>query len=263
MVEVQLSNSASSMMPHSIDFHAAAVPMGGAIASETPPTRTSTFQFRALRSGIYLYHCGSQPVDIHLAKGMYGLVLVEPKEGLPKVDREFYIMQSEFYTKGEFGDPGLQPFSMQKAIDERPEYVLFNGKVGATMDGNALKAKTGETIRLFVGNAGPNLCSSFPVSYTHLDVYKRQADERNFNVCADMFELLGVKQVRLMTNNPQKVETMKKAGINIVERVPLNVGENRYNTKYLDTKAKKMGHYIVHNNEEHLMTCPHCQEEVI
>ena len=161
MVEVQLSNSASSMMPHSIDFHAAAVPMGGAIASETPPTRTSTFQFRALRSGIYLYHCGSQPVDIHLAKGMYGLVLVEPKEGLPKVDREFYIMQSEFYTKGEFGDPGLQPFSMQKAIDERPEYVLFNGKVGATMDGNALKVKTGETIRLFVGNAGPNLCSSF------------------------------------------------------------------------------------------------------
>ncbi|MBS4992821.1 MAG: GTP cyclohydrolase II, partial [Haemophilus parainfluenzae] len=90
-----------------------------------------------------------------------------------------------------------------------------------------------------------------------------KADERNFNVCADMFELLGVKQVRLMTNNPQKVETMKKAGINIVERVPLNVGENRYNTKYLDTKAKKMGHYIVHNNEEHLMTCPHCQEEVI
>ena len=161
MVEVQLSNSASSMMPHSIDFHAAAVPMGGAIASETPPTRTSTFQFRALRSGIYLYHCGSQPVDIHLAKGMYGLVLVEPKEGLPKVDREFYIMQSEFYTKGEFGDPGLQPFSMKKAIDERPEYVLFNGKVGATMDENALKARTGETIRLFVGNAGPNLCSSF------------------------------------------------------------------------------------------------------
>ena len=89
---------------------------GGAIASETPPTRTSTFQFRALRSGIYLYHCGSQPVDIHLAKGMYGLVLVEPKEGLPKVDREFYIMQSEFYTKGEFGDPGLQPFSMQKPL---------------------------------------------------------------------------------------------------------------------------------------------------
>lgn len=90
-----------------------------------------------------------------------------------------------------------------------------------------------------------------------------KADERNFAVCADMFELLGVKKVRLMTNNPQKVDTMKQAGINVVERVPLNVGENRYNTKYLDTKAKKMGHYIVHNKQEYLMECPHCQEEVI
>ena len=81
------------------------------------------------------------------------------------MDREFYIMQSEFYTKGEFGDPGLQPFSMQKAIDERPEYVLFNGKVGATMDGNALKAKTGETIRLFVGNAGPKFMFFFPLDW--------------------------------------------------------------------------------------------------
>ena len=90
-----------------------------------------------------------------------------------------------------------------------------------------------------------------------------KADERNFSVCADMFELLGVQEVRLMTNNPQKVETMKQAGINVVERVPLNVGENRYNTKYLDTKAQKMGHYSIHNNQEHLMDCPFCEEEVI
>ena len=88
------------------------------------------------------------------------------------------------------------------------------------------------------------------------------ADERNFAVCADMFELLGVKKVRLLTNNPNKINTMKKAGINFVERVPLNVGENRYNTEYLDTKAKKMGHYIVHNNEKHFLDCPHCQEEI-
>ena len=88
------------------------------------------------------------------------------------------------------------------------------------------------------------------------------ADERNFAVCADMFELLGVKKVRLLTNNPNKIDTMKKAGINVVERVPLNVGENRYNTEYLDTKAKKMGHYIVHNNEKHFLDCAHCQEEI-
>ena len=89
-----------------------------------------------------------------------------------------------------------------------------------------------------------------------------KADERNFSVCADIFELLGVKAVRLLTNNPNKIDTMKQDGINVVERVPLNVGENRYNTEYLDTKAKKMGHYIVHNNEKHFLDCPHCQAEI-
>ena len=88
------------------------------------------------------------------------------------------------------------------------------------------------------------------------------ADERNFSVCADMFELLGIKKVRLLTNNPNKIETMKKAGINVTERVPLNVGENRYNTEYLNTKAKKMGHYIIHNDEKYLLDCPHCQAEI-
>ncbi|TCP95113.1 GTP cyclohydrolase II [Cricetibacter osteomyelitidis] len=88
------------------------------------------------------------------------------------------------------------------------------------------------------------------------------ADERNFAVCADIFELLGVKEVCLMTNNPAKIDTMKQAGINVVKRVPLNVGENRYNTDYLDTKAKKMGHFIIHNAEQYLLSCPYCQEEV-
>lgn len=88
------------------------------------------------------------------------------------------------------------------------------------------------------------------------------ADERNFAVCADIFELLGVKAVRLLTNNPEKIETMRKTGINVVERVPLNVGENRYNTEYLSTKAAKMGHYIIHNEEKHLLNCPHCQSEI-
>lgn len=88
------------------------------------------------------------------------------------------------------------------------------------------------------------------------------ADERDFTVCADMFNLLGVKQVRLLTNNPQKIDTMKSAGINVIERVPLNVGKNRYNSKYLDTKAKKMGHFILHQGEEHILTCPYCQEEI-
>ena len=100
---------------------------------------------------------------MHIANGMYGLILVEPKEGLPPVDKEFYIMQGEFYTAGKFGESGLQPFDMDKAVDERPTYVVFNGAVGSLTDSNALTAKVGEKIRFFVGNGGPNLISSFHV----------------------------------------------------------------------------------------------------
>jgi len=100
---------------------------------------------------------------MHIANGMYGLMLVEPREGLPPVDREYYVMQSEFYTKGRHGAEGLQPFDMDKAIEERPTYVVFNGAVNALVGDKALKAHVGETVRLFVGNGGPNLVSSFHV----------------------------------------------------------------------------------------------------
>jgi nitrite reductase (NO-forming) len=92
---------------------------------------------------------------------MYGLILIEPKEGWPAVDREFYVMQGDFYTKGRHGEAGDQPFDFQKLYDEKPEYVVFNGSVGALTGERALQAKVGETIRLFVGNGGPNLISSF------------------------------------------------------------------------------------------------------
>jgi nitrite reductase (NO-forming) len=94
---------------------------------------------------------------------MYGMILVEPEQGLPRVDREYYVMQGEFYTRGRTMAEGLQPFDPEKARDERPEYVLFNGRMGALLDGGALTARTGETVRLFVGNGGPNLISSFHV----------------------------------------------------------------------------------------------------
>jgi nitrite reductase (NO-forming) len=94
---------------------------------------------------------------------MYGLILVGPKGGLPKVDHEYYVMQGEFYTKGNYGATGLQPFSMTKAIQEKPEYIVFNGSVGALTDDKALQAKAGETIRLYIGNGGPNLVSSFHI----------------------------------------------------------------------------------------------------
>lgn len=162
-VEFHLHNHPSSKMPHNIDLHAVTGPGGGAASSFTSPGHSSVFSFRALNPGLYVYHCATAPVGMHIANGMYGLILVEPKEGLPKVDREFYVVQSEFYTKGKYGQAGLQPFSMAKAIEEKPDYVVFNGSVGALLGDNALKAKVGETVRLFVGNGGPSLVSSFHV----------------------------------------------------------------------------------------------------
>ena len=162
-VEFHLHNHPSSKLPHNIDLHAVTGQGGGAEGSFTAPGHSSTFNFKALNPGLYVYHCATAPVGMHIANGMYGLILVEPKEGLPKVDREFYVMQSEFYTKGKYGAPGLQPFSMTKAVDEHADYVVFNGNVGALVGDKAIKAKVGETVRIFVGNGGPNLTSSFHV----------------------------------------------------------------------------------------------------
>src|SRR5690348_5788386 len=100
-------------MPHSIDLHAVTGPGGGAASSFTAPGHSSQFSFKAINPGLYVYHCATAPVGMHIANGMYGLILVEPSGGLPAVDKEFYVMQSEFYTKGRFGDVGLQPFDME------------------------------------------------------------------------------------------------------------------------------------------------------
>ncbi|OFZ28972.1 MAG: nitrite reductase, copper-containing [Bdellovibrionales bacterium RIFCSPHIGHO2_01_FULL_40_29] len=163
MVEFHLMNHPSSKMPHNIDLHAVTGPGGGAASSFTAPGHSSVFSFKALNPGLYVYHCATAPVGMHIANGMYGLILVEPKGGLPKVDREFYVMQGDFYTKGKNGKQGYQPFDMEKAIDERPTYVVFNGSVNSMTGDGALKAKVGENIRIFFGNGGPNLVSSFHV----------------------------------------------------------------------------------------------------
>ena len=161
LVELHLKNDASSMMPHNIDLHAVTGPGGGAKATLTIPGHESVLTFTALNPGLFVYHCATSPVPMHMANGMYGMILVEPKNGLPKVDKEFYVMQSEFYTTGKYGAPGLQTLDMDKGIEEKPTYVVFNGSVGALTGSNALKANVGERVRLFVGNAGPNLTSSF------------------------------------------------------------------------------------------------------
>lgn len=163
VVEMHIKNLANSSMTHSIDSHAVLGTGGGSIYSQTPPGKESIFQFTAMRAGLFMYHCATADIPTHIANGMYGLMLVEPKGGLPKVGREFYVMQGEFYTAGPFGEKGHQDFSYLKANSETPEYVAFNGRVGALTGNGTMKAKVGETIRIFFGDAGPNLVSSFHV----------------------------------------------------------------------------------------------------
>src|SRR5688572_9073411 len=163
LVEFHLGNHPTSKMPHNIDLHAVTGPGGGATSSFTAPGHSSQFSFKALNPGLYVYHCATAPVGMHVANGMYGLILVEPKAGLPPVDREYYVMQGEFYTMGKFGDEGLQPFDQNKAVDERPTYVVFNGAVSSLVGDKAITANVGEKVRIFVGNGGPNLISSFHV----------------------------------------------------------------------------------------------------
>lgn len=165
-----LKNNPNNKNIHSIDIHAVNGPGGGAKATQTPPGGKTAFQWKALNPGIYVYHCATSHIPTHIANGMYGLLLVEPEEGLPKVDREYYVVQGDFYTVGKTGEKGLQAFSVDKARAEQPTYVKFNAM---STPGN-LKANVGETIRLYVGNGGPNMTSAFHVIGEIFDVVYQQ-----------------------------------------------------------------------------------------
>jgi nitrite reductase (NO-forming) len=168
-VVLSLKNAPNSVMMHNIDLHAVNGPGGGAMLTEVTPGETKAFTFKALQAGLYVYHCATPMVANHISNGMYGMILVEPVGGLPKVDREFYVMQGELYTNAPFGHSGLQEFSVDKMMDERPEYFVFNGSVGALTKEHPLHAKTGETVRIYFGVGGPNFTSSFHVIGTIFD----------------------------------------------------------------------------------------------
>ncbi|WP_235893579.1 copper-containing nitrite reductase [Cognatilysobacter lacus] len=162
-VNVNLSNAPDSVNIHSIDFHAVTGPGGGAAVTQVAPGQTKSFTFKALNPGLYVYHCATPMVAHHISNGMYGMILVEPAGGLPKVDREFYVMQGELYTAQKHGSKGLQEFSLDKLLDEKPEHLTFNGSMDALTKTFRMEAKTGETVRIFFGVGGPNLTSSFHV----------------------------------------------------------------------------------------------------
>jgi nitrite reductase (NO-forming) len=197
-VEFHLSNHASSQFPHNIDIHAVNGPGGGAALSLVAPGEEKIFRFKTLHPGLFIYHCASPipGIPAHIANGMYGLILVEPKHGFPRVDHEFYVFQSEFYTQNpdpsfvfNVSDAGSETspekeeaasfdesvdaawadkkvtleLSLEKGQREQPDYVVFNGRQGALLGQNALQVKVGEKVRIFFGNIGPNGISSFHI----------------------------------------------------------------------------------------------------
>jgi nitrite reductase (NO-forming) len=202
-VDFRLINDASSTMPHNIDLHAVTGPGGGAELSFAAPGHSAAFTFRALNPGLYVYHCATAPVPLHVANGMYGMILVEPPEGLPPVDREYYVMQGDFYTKGKYGEKGLQAFDMQKGIEQRPTYVLFNGAQGSLLGDRALDARVGESVRLFFGVGGPNLTSSFHVIGEIFDrVYSEGGSRYQENVQTTMVPAGGSAIVEFRVDVP-------------------------------------------------------------
>ncbi|HEY1296166.1 MAG TPA: copper-containing nitrite reductase [Chloroflexota bacterium] len=160
-VELTLTNPPGVQLPHSINVHAAIGPGGGAV--QIPPGEQNTFRFKAEHPGVWVYHCMTPTVGMHVANGMFGLVVVEPPEGLPPVDREFYVMQSEAYLQGDPKAAGMHDFAFDKLLREQPDYVMYNGSVGSLTDAGAMVASVGDRVRFFFGVSGPNLDSAFHI----------------------------------------------------------------------------------------------------
>jgi nitrite reductase (NO-forming) len=148
-VHFTLTNSGT--MPHSIDFHAAQIAWSR-VYQEVAPGASASFDWTAKYPGVFMYHCGAAPVLMHMADGMYGMVIVDPKGGRPPA-REYVIVQSEFYgAGGEYA----------KMLNDPPDFVVFNGQ-SFRYKTTPLLAKAGELVRLFIVNAGPNSSSAFHV----------------------------------------------------------------------------------------------------
>lgn len=202
-ITLTLKNSPESQNVHSIDLHAVNGPGGGSTLTQVFPGEEASFTFNALNPGIYIYHCATPSVADHITNGMYGLILVEPEGGLDPVDREFYVMQGEFYPILARGEEGTTQLSGEKMDDEDPEYIVFNGKVGGLSNENALTAKVGETIRLYVGNGGVSKSSNFHVIGEIFDtVYPEGGTPTTHNVQTTNIPAGGATIVEFTVNEP-------------------------------------------------------------
>lgn len=202
-VELTLVNSTDSPVSHSIDSHGVIGPGGGGKVTQTPPGGVSVLRFKAMNPGVFIYHCATPMIPFHLSHGLYGLMVVEPRGGWPKVDKEFYVMQGDFYLSGDPAQPGLHQAVVDRMAKETPDYVVFNGSVGSLSKERALKAKVGERVRIFFGNAGPNAVSSFHVIGEIFEkVYPEGASEPMTNVQSTLVPAGGATVVEFTLRVP-------------------------------------------------------------
>jgi nitrite reductase (NO-forming) len=174
VVNISLTNLATNQRPHNIDFHAVTGQGGGAADLTANPGETKTIQVRLLYPGAFMYHCAYGDVPVHIARGMYGMFIVDPEIPLPAVDHEWAIMQSEWYV----GDPdasGEVPFDSEALRNEEPRYVTFNGRPDALVGDNTLEMAVGERARIYFVNEGLNLDSNFHPIGSHWDLVYPEA----------------------------------------------------------------------------------------
>ncbi|GAB4109817.1 MAG: hypothetical protein Fur005_07920 [Roseiflexaceae bacterium] len=180
-VRITLKNPADSQLPHSVDFHSSLVAWNDEMTSINPGEE-KIYEFTAEYAGVWMYHCGTSPALHHIANGMYGVIIVEPKEGLPPVDQEFVLVQSEWYL-GPQGEPA--DLTKAAAAAPAPDFVVFNGIKDQYKD-TPIQIETGKRVRVFVLNAGPSIDSSFHIVGTIFDtvikegVYLARDNEGNW-----------------------------------------------------------------------------------
>ena len=168
-----ITNPAGNSHPHNVDFHAVTGQGGGAADTMVLPGETRTIEARLLYPGMFMYHCAFGDVPLHIAHGMYGGILVDPEAPLPPVEKELYIVQSEFYTTTT--EAGLVETDRQAITDENPSIVVFNGATDALTGDNAPTIDVGDRLRIYFVNAGLNLISSFHPIGSHWDVVYPEA----------------------------------------------------------------------------------------
>jgi nitrite reductase (NO-forming) len=176
-VRVTLKNPDTNQLPHSIDFHASLVAWNDEMRS-IDPGEELVYEFEAKYAGVFMYHCGTTPTLHHIASGMFGMIIVEPQGGLPPVDHEFALVQSEWYLGEQAGFVSLDKAS---AAAPAPDYVVWNGVADQYAE-HPIKVPVGETVRVFVLNAGPSVDSSFHVVGTVFEqVIKEGVELRRAN----------------------------------------------------------------------------------